>query len=85
MLTDMNEWGEIGELFLVNNNHGQGNPSSIKQEFTNVFCILGLSMPPDVADHKAINDFFHVLIDTTGLNEMKPILVAGPNQLTQYE
>jgi hypothetical protein len=49
-LSDVSQWGEIGELFQVNNNRGQGNPSRIEREFTNVFRILGLSMPPDTAD-----------------------------------
>jgi hypothetical protein len=42
--------GEVGELFQVNNNRGQGSPSRIEREFTNVFRILGLTMPPDAAD-----------------------------------
>lgn len=49
-LGDYQTWGEIGELFQTNINRGQGNPSRIEREFTNVFRILGLSMPPDVAD-----------------------------------
>ena len=31
MLADTNTWGEIGELFQVNNNRGQGNPSRIER------------------------------------------------------
>ena len=50
LLSDTNTWGEIGELFQVNNNRGQGNPSRMEREFTNTFRILGLSMPPDTAD-----------------------------------
>jgi hypothetical protein len=49
-LANVLNWGEIGELFQVNNNRGQGNPSRIEREFTNTFRILGLSMPPDTAD-----------------------------------
>jgi hypothetical protein len=49
-LGNTNQWGEIGELFQTNINKGQGNPSRIEREFTNVFRILGLSMPPDAAD-----------------------------------
>lgn len=44
------DWGEVGELFQVNNNRGQGSPSRIEREFTNVFRILGLTFPPDAAD-----------------------------------
>lgn len=129
-LADVNEWGEVGELFQVNNNRGQGNPSRIEREFTNVFRILGLSMPPDTADElreaqfrfeaamakiskatvgirrdlpveidkgavpkamegwdegrKALNDFFRIVNDTTGLSEMKQIPSAGPDQSTEY-
>lgn len=50
LLSDVQQWGEVGELFQVNNNRGQGNPSRIEREFTNVFRILGLSMPPEYAD-----------------------------------
>lgn len=49
-LANVDDWGEVGELFQVNNNNGQGNPSRIEREFTNTFRILGLSMPPDTAD-----------------------------------
>ena len=49
-LADINQWGEVGELFQTNINRGQGNPSRIEREFTNVFRIMGLSMPPEVAD-----------------------------------
>jgi hypothetical protein len=50
LLQDISQWGEVGELFQVNNNRGQGNPSRIEREFTNVFRIVGLSMPPETAD-----------------------------------
>jgi hypothetical protein len=43
-------WGEVGELFQVNNKRGQGSPSRIERDFTNTMRILGLSMPPDEAD-----------------------------------
>jgi len=47
---DIDNWGEIGQLFQVNNNKGQGNPSRIEREFTNTMRIFSLSMPPDIAD-----------------------------------
>jgi hypothetical protein len=47
---EIDDWGEVGQLFQVNNNKGQGNPSRIERDFTNVFRILGLSMLPDEAD-----------------------------------
>ena len=49
-LSDVNQWGEVGELFQTNQNRGQGNPSRIEREFTNIFRIIGLSMPPDTAE-----------------------------------
>jgi hypothetical protein len=129
-LGNVYDWGEIGELFQVNNNRGQGSPNRIERDFTNTFRILGLSMPPDVADElrdaqfrfeaamakiskatagirrdlpveiskdavpnalagweegrKAINDFFRIMNDTTGLQELRLIPTAGPNQLAEY-
>ena len=129
-LQNVDNWGEIGELFQTNNNRGQGNPSRIEREFTNTFRILGLSMPPDTADEmreaqfkfeaamakiskatmgirrdlpveiekdavpnalagweegrKALNDFFRILNETTGLPELKEIPPRGPNQIAEY-
>ena len=130
LLKDTSDWGEVGQLFSVNNNRGQGNPSRIEREFTNVFRIIGLSFPPDAAEsmrdaqfrferamsvlskttagirrdlpveidanavpnamaawddgRKAINEFFAILNETTGLNEMKAIPSAGSNQYSEY-
>jgi len=47
---DIDNWGEVGQLFQVNNNKGQGNPSRIEREFTNTIRIFSLSMPPDIAE-----------------------------------
>lgn len=49
-IADPDSWGEINEIFQVNNNKGQGNPSRVERDFVNPMRILGLSMPPDVAD-----------------------------------
>lgn len=130
LLSDPSDYGEVNELFAVNNNRGQGNPSRIEREFTNTFRILGLSMPPEIADEmrdaqfqfergmaliskttagirrdlpveidkdsvknalagweegrQAINKFFTVLNEATGLSEMKSIPEAGPQQLVAY-
>jgi hypothetical protein len=54
---DIDDWGEIGELFRANNNRGQGNPSRIEREYVNPMRILGLSMPPDVADRMRDSQF----------------------------
>lgn len=130
LLDDTSNWGEVGQLFAVANNRGQGNPSRIEREFTNVMRILSLSMPPDTADglrdaqfkferamavlskttsgirrdlpveidpsvvpaakaawndgRVALNEFFAVVNESTGLNEMKPIPAPGPSQFKEY-
>ncbi|GAX10469.1 hypothetical protein FisN_21Lh166 [Fistulifera solaris] len=130
LLEDINSWGEVGELFQANNNRGQGNPSRIEREFTNVFRILGLSMPPEYAEEMrdaqfaferamgkiskatagvrrdlpveldkslvptalegweegrvALNSFFVILNNATGLKEMHGIPPYGPNQKKEY-
>lgn len=50
MVGDIDKWGEVGQLFRVNNNRGQGQPSKIERDFVNPMRILLLSMPPDVSD-----------------------------------
>jgi hypothetical protein len=54
---DIDDWGEIGELFRANSNRGQGNPSRIEREYVNPMRILGLSMPPDIADRMRDSQF----------------------------
>jgi hypothetical protein len=49
-IQDPSDYGEVNDLFVSKNGRGGGNPSRIEREFTNTFRILGLSMPPDVAD-----------------------------------
>jgi len=127
---DIDEWGDINQLFQVNNNKGQGQPSKIERDFTNPMRIVGLSMLPDEADamrtaqfkfersmakitkavkgvrrdlpvevdknlpvvatngwdegREALNEFFAVMNEVTGLNEMKLIPPAGPDQVKKY-
>ncbi len=50
MVADIDKWGEVGQLFQVNNNRGQGQPSKVERDFVNPMRILLLSMPPDVSD-----------------------------------
>lgn len=50
LLKDTSDWGEIGQLFSVASARGGQGTSRIEREFTNVFRILGLSMPPEYAD-----------------------------------
>jgi len=118
------------QLYRVNNNKGQGQPSRIERDYINPMRILSLSMPPDAAEDMreaqfnfekaaaglskittgvrrdlpveigptaqkdalekweegrvALNSFFAALNDTTGLNELKPVPAAGPNQNKEY-
>lgn len=129
-LRDIDEWGNVNQLFQTNNNKGQGQPNKIERDYTNPMRILGLSMPPDEADtlrdaqfkferamqtcskatagvrrdlpveidptlvvkaqagwedgRVALNEFFTILNEVTGLNEMKLIPAAGPNQFKEY-
>jgi len=130
LMDDPQKWGDIGQLFQVNNNKGQGQPSRIERDYVNPMRILGLSMPPDAADEMrdaqfkfekgmakitkatagirrdlpveidksavplakegweegrvALNLFFKYLNEATGLNELKAIPAAGPNQVKEY-
>jgi len=129
-MADTDEWGEVAQLFRVNNNKGQGQPSRIERDFVNPMRIIGLSMDPDVADDMrdaqfqferamatmskatqgvrrdmpvevdkslvvtaqkgwedgrlALNKFFGILNESVGLNELKVIPPAGPNQSKEY-
>jgi hypothetical protein len=124
------EWGNVSQLFRVNNNKGQGQPSKIERDYVNPMRILLLSMPPDISEDMrdvsfrferamagiskatsgyskdlpveipassittakqgwedgrvALNDFFALLNEATGLPEMKQIPPMGPNQREQY-
>ena len=129
-IEDVDQWGDVGQLFRVNNNKGQGSPSRIERDYTNTMRVLLLSMPPDVSEDMrdaqfrfekamngvskatagyrrdlpveipkasvenaksgfedgrlALNDFVALLNKATGLNEIKAIPPAGPNQQQQY-
>ena len=50
MITDIDQWGEVSQLFRVNNNKGQGQPSKIERDYNNPMKVLLLSFPPDVSD-----------------------------------
>ena len=129
-ISRIDDWGEVNELYRVNNNKGQGQPSRIERDYINPMRILTLSMPPDAAEEMrdaqfafekaaaglskitngvrrdlpveilpsaqkdalvkweegrvALNKFFAALNDATGLNELKPVPAAGPNQNKEY-
>uniref|UniRef100_A0A448ZFB9 Uncharacterized protein n=1 Tax=Pseudo-nitzschia multistriata TaxID=183589 RepID=A0A448ZFB9_9STRA len=50
MVGDIDQWGEVGQLFRVNNNKGQGQPSKIERDYVNPMRILLLSFPPEVSE-----------------------------------
>jgi hypothetical protein len=50
MVTDIEQWGDVSQLFRVNNNKGQGQPSRIERDYNNPMKVLLLSFPPDVSD-----------------------------------
>jgi hypothetical protein len=50
LLSDADTWGDVSQLFRVNNNKGQGQPSRMERDFVNPMRILLLSMPPDESD-----------------------------------
>jgi hypothetical protein len=86
-LADVNQWGEINELF-------QSRPSRMEREFTNVFRILGLSMPPDVSDvmsdaqSKFERAAFRISKITSGVRRDLPVEIekdAVPNALESWE
>ena len=54
---NVDDWGEIGELFQVNNARGGGQPNRIERDYVNPMRILGLSMPPDFADRMLESQF----------------------------
>jgi len=49
-IKDIDQWGDVGQLFQVNNNKGQGQPSKIERDFVNPMRILLLSFPPEFSD-----------------------------------
>ncbi len=129
-LKDIDDWGEVNQLFQTNNNRGQGQPNKIERDYTNTMRILLLSMPPEESEamrtaqfkfekamqkitkatagvrrdlpvevdsglvqkasegweegRVALNEFMVVLNEATGLNEMKLIPEAGPEQYKMY-
>ncbi|KAL3908734.1 MAG: hypothetical protein SGARI_002934 [Bacillariaceae sp.] len=57
MITDVDQWGEVSQLFRVNNNKGQGQPSKIERDYNNPMKILLLSFPPDTSDEMRAAQF----------------------------
>lgn len=130
LISSIDDWGEVNQLFQTNNNRGQGVPSKIERDYTNVMRILGLSFPPEEAEamrdaqfqfekgmakiskatkgvrrdlpveidsssvavakegwdegRQALNKFFSIVNESTGLNELSLIPPAGPDQTKVY-
>ena len=49
-LSNIDDWGDINQLYRTNNNKGQGQPNKIERDYINPMRILALSMPPDEAE-----------------------------------
>lgn len=57
-IADTQEWGKVGQMFnSMNARGGQGQPSNMERNFINPMRILGLSMPPDIADEMRAAQF----------------------------
>jgi hypothetical protein len=50
MVNDVEQWGDVSQLFRVNNNKGQGQPSKIERDYNNPMKVLLLSFPPDISE-----------------------------------
>jgi hypothetical protein len=50
MIGNPDTWGDVSQLYRVNNNKGQGQPSRMERDYVNPMRILSLSMPPDLTD-----------------------------------
>ncbi|KAG7356383.1 hypothetical protein IV203_001069 [Nitzschia inconspicua] len=57
MVGDIEQWGDISQLFRVNNNKGQGQPSRIERDYNNPMKVLLLSFPPDVSEEMRTAQF----------------------------
>lgn len=57
MVSDIEQWGDISQLFRVNNNKGQGQPSKIERDYNNPMKVLLLSFPPDVSEEMRTAQF----------------------------
>jgi hypothetical protein len=93
-ISNTDDWGEIGQLFQVNNNGGQGLPNRIEREFVNPMRILGLSMPPDYTDEMRDSQFkfekamFEITKATKGIRRDLPVEVdknAVPQALKGWD
>lgn len=56
-LGNIDDWGEVNQLFQTNNNRGQGQPNKIERDYTNTMRILLLSMPPDESEEMRAAQF----------------------------
>jgi hypothetical protein len=127
---NIDEWGNIGQMFQSQSARGGQGVSKIERDFVNPMRIVLLSMPPDVSDEMrevqfkfeasmnriskatsgyrkdlpveiprstvdsaiqgwedgrvALNQFLVLLNGVTGLNELKPVPAAGPDQKAEY-
>ena len=94
LVQNTDEWGDVGQLFRVNNNRGQGQPSRIEREFTNPVRILGLSFPPEYSDtmiasqYKFEKAMAYIGKVTAGIRRDLPVEIskdAVPNAMKGWE
>jgi hypothetical protein len=57
MVSDVEQWGDVSQLFRFNNNKGQGQPSKIERDYNNPMKVLLLSFPPDVSEEMRTAQF----------------------------
>mmetsp|Transcript_47045 Transcript_47045/g.47496 ORF Transcript_47045/g.47496 Transcript_47045/m.47496 type:complete len:324 (-) Transcript_47045:359-1330(-) len=50
MVGKVDDWGDVNQLFAVNQGRSGGQPSRVERDYINPMRILALSMPPDIAD-----------------------------------
>jgi len=94
LVQDTDEWGDVSQLFRVNSNRGQGSPSRIEREFTNPTRILGLGLPPDLADPMVESQYrfekamAKIAKTTAGVRRDLPVEIdksAVPNAIAGWE
>jgi hypothetical protein len=57
MVVNGDEWSDVSELFCMDNNCGQGQPSKIECDYVNLMRIMLLNMPPGVTDEMCYAQF----------------------------
>ena len=40
-VANIDDWGEVNQIFVTSNNRGQGQPNKVERDFTNPMRIIG--------------------------------------------